>query len=79
MVKKGLIKEQTGSILHCTCSWRGVLCWAGTVFFGALGFALIVEGLFGQFNIGFRAGFVSYLLGFMFLALAKHLKWQACK
>jgi len=78
MVKK-VMKEGNGSSLWCSCSGRDMLFWGGAVFFGALGFALVVEGLFGQFNIGFRAGFVSYLLGFTFLALAKHLKWQACK
>lgn len=79
MAKKESIKEGVGSRLWCSCSGRDILFWSGAVFLGALGFALVVEGLFGQFNIGFRAGFVSYLLGFMFLALAKCLKWQACK
>lgn len=57
------------------CSWREYLYVAGAVFFGALGFALLLEGILGQINIGFRAGFVSYLFGFLFLGVAKHLKW----
>ena len=61
------------------CNWTECLYYGGAVFFGALGFALVVEGLFGQFNVGFRAGFVSYLLGFLFLGVAKHLKWAACR
>ncbi len=78
-MKKGMMKEEANSSLWCSCSWQECLYWAGAVFFGALGFALVIEGLFGQFNVGFRAGFVSYLLGFFFLGIAKHLKWNACR
>lgn len=79
MIKKGMMKEGAKSDIWCSCTWPEILYYAGAIFFGALGFALVIEGLFGQFNIGFRGGFVSYLLGFLFLAIAKHLKWNACR
>ena len=77
MAKKMEKKEGSEQTWAHGCSWREVLYCAGAIFFGALGFALVVEGLFGQFNLGFRAGFVSYLLGFLFLGVAKHCKWAA--
>lgn len=64
------------SWMHC-CSWKEVLFFAGAILFGALGLAFVIEGLFAQWNIGLRAGFVSYLLGLLFLGVAKHCKWYA--
>ncbi|RME55327.1 hypothetical protein D6777_00895 [Candidatus Woesearchaeota archaeon] len=49
------------------------------VFLGALGFASLVQGLLMQWSFGFKYGFFSYLLSFIFLGSAKLVKLKLLK
>jgi hypothetical protein len=62
----------------CGCSWKEVLFFAGAVVCMALAAALFIEGLIAQWNLGFRYGFVVYLLAFLFLGLGKYCKMKSC-
>lgn len=55
---------------------RGLL-FLGAVFFGAMGFASILEGIVRQVQLGFVYGLFAYILGLLFLGIAKHMKWKA--
>lgn len=60
------------------CSWKGSgvkgLYLIGAVLFGALGFASMLQGIMMQVALGFKFGFVAYLLGLLFLSAAKCLR-----
>jgi hypothetical protein len=57
-----------------TISGRQGLIFLVLVFLAALGFASLVQGLLMQWSFGFKYGFFSYLLAFIFLGSAKILK-----
>lgn len=73
MAKKEQKKEEC-------CSWQGKgakgLYFLGAVFFGALGFAAMLQGILLQVSMGFSYGLFAYILGLLFLGVAKSLKWK---
>lgn len=46
------------------------------IVFGAFGFAAVIQGILGQISQGFSYGFFAYLLGFIFMALAKFCQYK---
>ncbi|MBU2637450.1 MAG: hypothetical protein KJ955_00585 [Nanoarchaeota archaeon] len=56
---------------------RKTLLFLGAVFFGALGFAAMIQGILLQVSLGFAYGFFAYLLALISLGAAKCLKWKA--
>lgn len=60
----------------CLAGKKG-LFFLGAVLFGALGFAAMIQGILLQVSMGFLYGFFAYLLGLIFLGIAKCLKWKA--
>ncbi len=76
MAKKA--EKAQGQASSWCCSWKEVAYFVGAVLFAALGTAFLVEGLLVQWNLGFRAGFISYLLAFLFIGIAKCCKMNSC-
>jgi len=67
--------------MRCTRGIQG-LCFLGFVFFAALAFASLVQGVLLQIYQGFRYGFFAYLIGLLFLGAAKYCKYrlhEVCK
>lgn len=62
----------------CSVKERGAkgLYFLGAVFFGALGFAAMLQGILLQVSMGFSYGLFAYILGLLFLGIAKSLKWK---
>lgn len=46
------------------------------VFLLAVGFAAFIQGILMQWSFGFKYGFFSYLLAFIFIGVAKLIKWK---
>ncbi len=57
-------------------SLRHIMLFLFMAFLAALGLAAVVQGLILQWSFGFKYGFFSYLLAFIFLGVAKHIKWK---
>ncbi|MDD4878270.1 MAG: hypothetical protein PHO02_04520 [Candidatus Nanoarchaeia archaeon] len=62
----------------CSFRERGArgLYFLGAVFFGALGFASILQGILLQVSLGFTYGLFAYILGLLFIGIAKYMKWK---
>lgn len=73
MAKKIVEKEEC-----CSFASKGLrgLYFIGAVFFGALGFAAMIQGILLQIAMGFSYGLFAYILGLLFLGVAKMLKWK---
>lgn len=63
----------------CSLKEKGArgLFFLGTVFFGALGFAAMLQGILLQVSLGFTYGLFAYILGLLFLGIAKYMKWKS--
>ncbi|MBU2590106.1 MAG: hypothetical protein KKF52_03530 [Nanoarchaeota archaeon] len=79
MVKKKLVKKIMVKKVDEKCKCQGRSLWLlAFIVFGAFGFAAIIQGILGQISQGFSYGFFAYLLGFIFIALAKFCKRKIC-
>ncbi|MDI6737471.1 MAG: hypothetical protein QME12_03050 [Nanoarchaeota archaeon] len=74
-----MAKKEEKKAECCSMKEKGArgLFFLGAVFFGALGFASILEGIMRQVQLGFIYGLFAYILGLLFLGIAKSLKWKA--
>ena len=59
-----------------TLNFKHVLLFLLMTFLAAFGLASVVQGLMLQWSYGFKYGLFSYLLAFVFIGVAKHLKWK---
>lgn len=68
-----MVKRQEQKKACCCCCGLWAL---GSIFFGALGLASLVEGIILQVKLDFKYGFLAYVLAFVFLFAAKMCKYR---
>lgn len=74
MAKKSVKKVSKKK--NCKFNYRHGLMFLALAFLGALGFAAMIQGILMQLTFGFKYGFFSYLLGFIFLGAGKYIKYK---
>lgn len=67
-----MVRKKQGKGRHAGSLWIVL-----AIFFGALGFASLIQGILMQIDLGFKYGFYSYLLAFIFICIAKVCKYKA--
>ncbi|MEA3379017.1 MAG: hypothetical protein U9Q69_05280 [Nanoarchaeota archaeon] len=69
-------KAKTKAKIKSCFNYKQGLLFLALAFLGALGFAAFIQGILMQISFGFKYGFFSYLLGFIFIGSAKYLKYK---